>query len=109
MKAKKLTPLQRIEILEDVLKKLESGDTEYGLCDKITRSTFELFDISDIWEIPSQNIIPILTLENARKVTEVIDGATEGGYWWYSFYNYDFENRIKFVKWMIEQEKEFLK
>lgn len=108
MKAKDLTPQQRIEILEDVLKKLESGYTDGGLCVKIKDSAFELFDISD-FGIPSQNIIPILTLENARKVTDVASWASEGGYWWNCIEDYDFENRIKFVKWMINKEKEFLK
>lgn len=105
MKAKDLTPRHRIVILEDVLKKLESGDTEYGLCDNITRSTFKLFHISDIWEIPSKNIIPILTLENASKVTEVASWASEGGHWWDYSDSYDFKSRIKFVKWMINEYK----
>lgn len=105
MKAKDLTPLQRIEILEDVLKKLESLEIGGGLCYKIQNSAFELFSILD----EAKNIIPIFTFENAKKVTEVKDVADEGGYWWYIFENYDFENRIKFVNWMIEQEKELLK
>lgn len=105
MKAKsiELTPLQRIEILEDVLRKLESGDTDGGLCYKITVSTFEIFEIC---EFKAKNIIPLFTLENARKVTEVKDNAVKVGHWWnYDYEGYDFENRIKFVKWMIEQEK----
>ena len=101
MKAEDLTPHQRIMILEDVLKKLESGDTDGGLCYKIENSAFELFRVRGY----ANKIIPLFTLGNARKVTEVRAGAKEGGYWWYPFENYDFENRIKFVKWMIEQEK----
>lgn len=86
----------------DVLKKLESGDTHGGLCNKIKHSAFELFQIQE----NANKIIPILTLENARKVTEVKDYAVKGGHWWnYNFDNYDFENRIKFVQWMIEQER----
>ena len=103
MESKDLTPHQRIEILKDVLQKLESGDTDGGLCYKITVSANELFEL---WEISVKNIIPILTLENARKVTEVKDYAVKGGHWWnYNYDNYDFENRIKFVQWMIEQER----
>jgi len=110
MKAEELTPQQRIEILEDVLRKLESGDSFGGLCYKITASAFELFKILD----DPNKIIPIFTLENAERVTEVRAGATEGiagegSYWWKCFLGYDFENRIKMVKWMIEQEKSFLK
>lgn len=101
MKATELTPLQRIEILEDVLKKLESGYDEYGLCTKIEDSAFELLQVWD----KAKNIIPLLTFKNAKRVTDVKAGATEGDYWWYALNNYDFENRIKFVKWMIEQEK----
>lgn len=104
MKAKELTPHQRIEILEDVLKKLKSGDTDGGICYKIKRSVYELFGIFD----DANEIIPTFTIKNAKIVTEVIAGATEGGYWWYPFEPYDFENRIKFVKWMIEQEKSLL-
>ncbi len=107
MKTQELTTQHRIEILEDVLQKLESGDKVGGLCLKITASAFELFDI---WEIQSNKIIPLFTLENAKRVTEVRAGATEGiagegSYWWKCFLGYDFENRIKFVKWMIEMEK----
>lgn len=104
MKATKLTTRHRIMILEDALKKLESGDTDGGLCVRIHDSAFELFRILD----EAKNIIPIFTLKNAKRVTEVRAGATEGGYWWYPFENYDFENRIKFVKWMIKMEKSLL-
>ena len=74
MNATELTPHQRIEILEDVLKKLESGDTDGGLCAKITVSANELFELC---EITVKKIIPLLTLENARKVTEVKYSAVE--------------------------------
>ena len=100
MKAKDLTPHQRIAILEDVLRKLENGDPEGGLCYKIKRSAFELFQIQE--NTNANEIIPILTLENAKRVTEVASRAAEGGYWWASYY---FEERIKFVEWMIQQEK----
>lgn len=98
MKATELTTQQRIEILEDVLKQLESGDRFGGLCYKIINSAFKLFKIA----YAASEIIPLLTLENAKRVTEVTPFASEGGYWWNSYY---FENRITFVKWMIEQEK----
>lgn len=99
MKATELTPLQRIEILEDVLRKLESRYTRGGLCAKIEYSAYKLFRVWDY----AKNVIPLLTLENARKVTEV---TFINSFWWkYNFENYDFENRIKFVKWMIEQER----
>lgn len=101
MKAKDLTPNQRIEILEDVLQKLERGNIYSGLCVKIKNSAFKLFHILD----EAKNIIPLFTFKNAKKVTEVRAVATEDGYWWYPFENYDFENRIKFVEWMIEQER----
>jgi hypothetical protein len=101
IKATELTTHQRIEILEDVLRKLESGETEGGLCYKIENSAFDIFRVWDY----ANKIIPIFTLKNAKRVTEVKVGATEGGYWWYPFENYDFENRIKFVKWMINEEK----
>lgn len=105
MKAKDLTPQQRIEILEDVLKKLEDLDDGGGLCVKIQNSAFELFRILDY---EANEIIPLFTFENAKKVTEVKDGANKEYYWWHHFYFYDFESRIKFVKWMIEQEKALL-
>lgn len=105
MKATELTPHQRIEILEDVLRKLESGDTEGGLCCKIQSSAYELLLVWD----KANKIIPIFTLKNAKRVTDVKAGATEGGYWWNKIFPYDFENRIKMVKWMINEEKEFLK
>lgn len=105
MKATELTPHKRIEILEDVLRKLESGDTDGGLCVKIENSAYELLRILD----EPKNIIPIFTLKNAKMVTDVKAGAKEHRYWWdyYDFF-YDFPNRIKFVKWMIEQEKSLL-
>lgn len=102
MNATELTPHQRIEILEDILKKLESGDTYGGLCYKITVSANELFEIC---EISVKKIIPLFTLKNAKKVTEVKYRAVECGHWWEKFDFYDFENRIKFVKWLIEQER----
>ncbi len=102
MKAIYLTPQQRIEILEDVLQKLEIGDKVGGLCLKITASAFELFEI---YEFEAKNISPILTLENAKMVTKVTSWAVEGGYWWDCIENYDFENRIKFVNWMINEYK----
>lgn len=104
IKATELTPHQRIEILEDVLQKLESCDTDGGLCCKIEDSALELLRVWD----KAKNIIPLLTIENARKVTEVNESSDEWGYWgyWWKYLdNYDFENRIKFVNWMIEQEK----
>jgi len=104
MKAEELTPHQRIEILEDVLKNLESGDKVGGLCVKIENSAFKL---RHVWGY-AENIISLFTLENARKITDVRAGATVGGYWWHKFEHYDFENRIKFVKWMIEMEKSLL-
>ena len=67
MKATELTPLQRIEILEDVLKKLESRDDGGGLCVKIENSAIELFRILD----KAKNIISNFTFENARKVRRV--------------------------------------
>ena len=100
MNTTELTPHQRIKILEDVLKKLKSRDDGGGLCVKIENSAFELFRVLG----KAKNIIPNFTFENARKVTEVTDIAEEEYFWWeYGFY--DFENRIKFVKWMIEQER----
>lgn len=108
MEAKELTSQHRIEILEDVLQKLESGYTVGGLCAKINDSAFELFEILD----KANKIIPTLTLENANKVTKVkddaFDNAGEGTFWWNYYDFYDFESRIKFVKWMIEMEKSFL-
>jgi hypothetical protein len=104
METKELTTRHRIEILEDVLQKLESGDTDGGLCLKIIDSAYRLFKIWDY----ANKIIPILTLENAKKVADVRDGAVKGIYWWETFFYYDFENRIKFVNWMIEQEKALL-
>lgn len=104
MKASDLTPHQRIEILEDVLRKLESGDNVGGLCAKITYSAYDFFKILAY----QNNIIPTFTLKNAKRITDVRAGATEGDYWWYALNNYDFKNRIKFVKWMIEQEKSLL-
>ena len=105
MNATELTPLQRIEILEDVLQKLESRDDGGGLCVKIENSAFELFRVCD----KAKNIIPLLTLENARKVTEVEERVHKEYFWWDYGFIYDFENRIKFVNWMINKEKEFLK
>ena len=105
MNATELTPLQRIEILEDVLKKLENFDINGGLCYKIKCSAFELFQIQE----NANKIIPIFTLENARKVTDVVDRVHEEFYWWHYVDHYDLQNRIKMVKWMIEQEKSFLK
>ena len=105
MKTKDLTSQQRIKILEDVLKKLESGDREGGLCCKIQNSALELFKIMDY----ANKIIPLLTLKNAKKVTEVSDRTHKDFYWWDYYGFYDFENRIKFVKWMINEEKELLK
>lgn len=101
MESKDLTPQQRIMILEDVLKKLEDLDDRGGLCVKIKNSAFKLFCIMD----KAKNIIPNLTFENAKKVTDVVDIDGEGGYWWKKISSCDFENRIKFVKWMIEQER----
>lgn len=101
MKAKDLTPIQRIEILEDVLRKLENGDARCGVCLKIENSAYELLRVWD----EANKIIPFLTLENAKKVTNVKDNAGEGTHWWQRYFDYDFENRIKFVNWLIEQEK----
>lgn len=101
MKVEELTSQQRIEILEDVLKKLESGDTGGGLCVKTENSAYILFNIKD----KANKIIPILTFDNARKVTELKDRVHKEFYWWNYFGNYDLQNRIKFVKWMIEQER----
>ena len=77
MEAKELTPLQRIEILEDVLKKLENGDRFGGLCYKIESSAFELFQIQIQENTKANEIIPNFTFENARKVTDVKDNAEE--------------------------------
>jgi len=102
MEAKELTPHQRIMILEDVLKNLESGDRFGGLCYKIECSADELFEL---YGFEAKNIIPLFTLKNARKVTEIKDDAAERAFWWDYYENYNFPNRIKFVKWMIEQER----
>ncbi len=97
MKTKDLTSQQRIEILEDVLKKLESGNSFGGLCKKIKGSAYELFGIFD----DPDKIIPLLTLENAKKVTAVGAGANKDYFCWSYGENHDFKNRIKFVNWMI--------
>ena len=101
MKTTDLTPQQRIEILEDVLKKLESGNENGGLCGKIKGSAYELFGIFD----DAENIIPIFTFENAKMITFVKAGAKKEMFWWYTFEYYDFKNRIKFVNWMINEYK----
>ena len=54
MKAKDLTTRHRIMILEDVLKKLESGDTGGGLCVKIKNSALNYFEF---W-IPQTKLSP---------------------------------------------------
>ncbi len=105
MKVEELTSQQRIEILEDVLKKLESGNSGFGLCKKIKSSAYKLFGIFD----DPDKIFPLLTLENAKKVTEVKAEANKDYFWWDYGENFDFENRIKFVNWMINEEKSFLK
>lgn len=104
MKTKELTTRHRIIILEDVLKKLENFNINGGLCSKIENSAFKLFKIFD----KANEIIPIFTFENAKKVTELEDRAHKEFYWWSYVDHYDFENRIKFVKWMIEMEKSLL-
>ena len=101
METKELTTRHRIEILEDVLKKLENFDINGGLCLKIENSAFELFRILD----KAKNIIPIFTFENAGKVTELEERAHKEFYWWAYVNHYDLLNRIKFVNWMINEEK----
>lgn len=97
-----LTTQQRIMILEDVLKKLESFDINGGLCYKIKCSAFELFQIQE--DTNANEIIPLFTFENAKMVTDVVDRAHKEFYWWNYVNSYDLQNRIKFVKWMINEE-----
>ena len=85
---------RKIEILERVKEKLLSGDAEgFGLCSLIQLECFNEERIRDI---------ELFTFNNAILYGNADKDADKGWFWW-GIYMYDFENRIMFVNWMLDE------
>lgn len=96
---------KQVEVLEKAKSKLHVG----GLCNDIDKALLDL--VED--KLPKKNMfrqspdkyvsmyIPLFKFENAK----AFGGAKDiGGFWW-EYKPYDFDSRLIFLNWMIEQIK----
>jgi hypothetical protein len=109
MSKTELTIDDRIKILNKVRDKLimkkniiKKSGWGYGLC-HLLRDEFYNYKIK-YSEFEVENVFPHFKYENAIGFNMKL-GAFKDTYWW-SIYPYDFDNRIKFVEWMIKKMQE---
>jgi hypothetical protein len=107
----KLTDSERIRMLENIKEKLQASEGSYrsqvlGLCDFLK----EEFEIKmgtgiglDYFALLKKKWFMDFTKENACRYGREV-GSYFMGYWW-EYIPYDFENRIKFLDWMITRIK----
>ena len=102
-----LTKEEQIKILEKVLDKLYTNNKKYGLCYIIRFILRYEFYIRD-YVIKIPKYIPLFTRENA---IEHANARSNRLFWWTVGYSYDdhgeydLDNRIKFIEWMISELK----
>jgi hypothetical protein len=90
----------QIEILESVKDQIRSKRD--CLCELI-RSQIQKKIQRMMFYTEIREFIPLFTYENAVKHADALAGR-ENKYWW-SYWDFDFENRIKFLDWMIGELK----
>jgi hypothetical protein len=104
--SRKLSVGEKIEVLENVIIYLNKRNPDYdgcysGLCRLILRELRKI-EIHISYEF-LYKIFPDFSLENAMKFKAIGNlDRNKLAYWW-STAPFDFDNRIKFVKWMIER------
>ena len=85
----------QIEILQEVKRKLELERIFVsGLCSVIVSECCLKLKQEDI-----VNLFPLFTRKNAFPFR----AKMEGSYWWEFGSNYDYENRLAFVNWMLSE------
>lgn len=109
MKEIELKPLDKetqIRVLESVKDELQKGNdsilplSKYiGLCTLIKLALHKEFNYEIFIGIKNLKIVfPLFAKENAIKQSNTIIG--DSGLWWNA---YDYENRIKFIDWMLSE------
>lgn len=101
------TPEQQLKIVKEVLNNLLE-EAEYssllkgGLCYRFRYIIRFLLLGRDIDYNEISLYIPLFNKANADKFTTTILTNDEDDFWWNTGYDYDIDNRILFLNWMIE-------
>ena len=98
----KLTKQQIITICNNVIRKLKKAQSEWEhlyLCSAI-KTEIQNIEYCERYEIDIVKLIPEFTKENAVIMAEA-DKECDRGVWWYGK-SFDYENRIKFMQFIIE-------
>ena len=90
---------KQIEILQEVKRRLELKRLLLsGLCSVIVSECCLKFQCS-IKQEDIVNLFPLFTRKNAFPFR----AKMEGSYWWEWGLNYDYENRLAFLNWMLSE------
>jgi hypothetical protein len=92
----------QIEVLERVKQELECRNLEC-LCELINNELEKKLEKS-LFYADINKYIPLFTYENAVKHADALEGR-ECRFWWSYWREFDYENRIKFIDWIIEELK----
>jgi hypothetical protein len=103
MKFEEITINQKIKILKRVKKQLlERKGISFlhlGLCARIS---VELYNLIPEKDVRIRDVYEDFTYENAKKFgAEISLSEIQPDFWWSIEPNFDYDNRIAFVDWMI--------
>jgi hypothetical protein len=96
----------QIEILEEVKRKLQSLDERNCLCELIIIGLQKKLEKS-LFYADINKYIPLFTYENAVKHANANEkqGGIDIHFWWSYWRGFDYENRVKFIDWMLNELK----
>ena len=101
----KLTKQQILTICTNIIRKLKKAQSEgeqLFLDVAIKTEIQNLFNL-ERWEIEIENFIPEYTLLNAKIMCNAEESEFDTSMWWNgSKESFDYENRIKFIQFIIE-------
>lgn len=104
----KLTKQQIITICTNIIRKLKKAESkgEQLFLDVAIKTEIQnLFNL-ERWEIEIENFIPEFTLQNAKIMCNAEESEFDNSLWWDgSKQSFDYDNRIKFMEFIIECQK----
>lgn len=105
----KLTKKQVITLCKKVISRIQSAKKLglYAFLDTYIKTEIqEMFPKLERWEIEITDYIPEFTLQNAKIMCNAEESEIDNSIWWEgSKSNFDYDNRIKFMEFIIECQK----
>ena len=92
---------EQIAIFKEIIAIYKEKNRRTGLCILLQIKLNELYCIS---KSPSELYLyfPLMVRDNSRKLNPQKTTSDEGAYWW-DFIYFDYDSRIQFLEWMIQE------